>query len=311
MPSLQGRLLNAANRLFIRRRYGTDEHVLAKKARRIWGSPRIWQWLHSRGLIVKTVDENGVRGEWLETENAGRQRQQQFTIFYIHGGGFVCCSARTHRPITAALARETGFRVFSLKYRLAPEDRFPAATDDALAAYRWLLARQNIAPSQIAVAGDSAGGGLTLSLLLRLRDEKLPLPACAVCFSPWADLAGTGESVRANAERDVLFYPENIPEFANAYLDKTTAAVDNPYASPVFGDFREFPPVLFHVGSTEILLDDSRRIHQKIRANGGASELEIYEDVFHCWQMATGFVPEARDSLAKAAAFIRRHVREI
>ncbi len=287
-----------------------DAYALAKRARRTWGSPRPLQWLHSRGLIVKPVDEDGVRGEWLETVNAERQQQQQQqrTIFYIHGGGFVSCSDRTHRPITAALARGTGFRVFSLKYRLAPEDRFPAATDDVFAAYQWLLLRQNIEPSKIAVAGDSAGGCLTLSLLLRLRDAKLPLPACAVCFSPWADLAGTGESVRANAARDDMFYPENIPEFANAYLDKTTTATDNPYASPVFGDFQGLPPLLFHVGSTEILLDDSRRIHQKIQASGGASELEIYEDLFHCWQMAVGFVPEARDSLAKAAAFIRRHV---
>jgi epsilon-lactone hydrolase len=299
MPSLQGRFFNAANRLFIRRRYGNDEYALAKQARRIWGSPRFWQWLHSRGLNVKTVDENGVRGEWLEAENA-----VQKTLFYIHGGGFVCCSARTHRPITATLARETGFRVFSLKYRLAPEDRFPAALDDAFDAYRWLLG-QNIAPSEIALAGDSAGGGLVLALLLRLREAKLPLPACAACFSPWSDLLGTGESNRANAARDAMFYPENTQEFARAYLGEASA--DNPYASPVFGDFKDLPPILFHVGSTEMLLDDSRRIHQKIQAGGGASELEIYEDTFHCWQMAVGLVPEARDSLAKAARFIRRN----
>lgn len=302
MPSLQGRLLNAANRLFIRRRYGLDEYALAKQARRIWGSPRLWQWIHSRGLTVKTVDENGIRGEWLEAENAAERRG---ALFYIHGGGFVSCSAKTHRPITATLARRTRFRVFSLKYRLAPEARFPAALDDALTAYEWLL-RQNIAPAKIALAGDSAGGGLVLSLLLRLRDEKLPLPACAACFSPWADLIGTGESTRANAKCDRLFYPENIAEFARAYLGK--AAAENPFASPVFGDFHGLPPMLFHVGSTEILLDDARRIHQKIQENGGASEMEIYEDIFHCWQMAVGFVPEARDSLAKAAEFIRRRV---
>lgn len=305
MPSLQGRLLNAASRSFIRRRYGNDEYALAKRARLIWGSPRFWQWLHSRGMNIEKVDETGVGGEWLETENA-EQRERQKTLFYIHGGGFVSCSARTHRPITATLARLTGFRVFSLKYRLAPEARFPAALDDAFAAYEWLLGQQNIEPARIALAGDSAGGGLVLSLLLRLRDADLPLPACAACFSPWADLAGSGESVRTNAERDDLFYPENIPEFARAYLGE--AAAENPFASPVYGDFSDLPPILFHVGSTEILLDDARRIQQKIRASGGASELEIYEDIFHCWQMAVGFVPEARDSLVKAAAFIRRHV---
>jgi acetyl esterase/lipase len=301
MPSLQGRVFNAANRRLIRRRYGLDEYALAKRARRIWGSPRFWQWIHSRGLIVRAVDENGVRGEWLETKAAAED-----TLFYIHGGGFVCCSARTHRPITAALARATRFRVFSLKYRLAPEARFPAALDDAFAAYRWLL-RQNIPPAKIALAGDSAGGGLVLALLLRLRDAHLPLPACAACFSPWADLTGSGESNGTNADLDDMFCTENTGEFARAYLGE--AAADNPYASPVFADFAGLPPVLFHVGSTEILLDDSRRIHQKILASGGASELEIYEDIFHCWQMAFGLLPEARDSLGKAAEFMRRHIR--
>lgn len=300
MPSLQGRFFNFLIRRFIRRRYGNDEKILAKKARRLFGSPKFWQWFQTLGLRVKTVNEKTVRGEWLETKHTGDD-----IILYIHGGGYVSCSAKTHRPITATLARETRFRVFSVKYRLAPEDRFPAALDDAFAAYNWLL-EQNIAPSKIALAGDSAGGGLVLALLLRLRDSALPLPACAVCFSPWADLAGTGESIRANANIDDMFYPQNIPEFAAAYVGEESA--ENPYISPVFGDFSGLPPILFHVGSTEILLDDSRHIHQKIHDAGGAGELEIYDDIFHGWQMLVGLVPEARDSLRKAAGFIRRHV---
>lgn len=300
MPSLRGRLFNVFIRLFIRRRYGFDEYALAKEARRIFGSPRLFQWIHARGLRLRYVNEENARGEWLETKQAERG-----TIFYIHGGGYVSCSAKTHRPITATLARLTRFRVFSLKYRLAPEDRFPAALDDAFAAYIWLL-EQNISPSKIALAGDSAGGGLVLALLLRLRDSGLPLPACAVGFSPWTDLAGTGESIRANAGRDDLFYPENIPEFAAAYLDD--AAAENPSASPVFGDYKNLPPVLFHVGSTEILLDDSRRVYQKIRETGGTSEIKIYDDIFHGWQMCAGILPEARDSLSQAAEFIRRNI---
>jgi acetyl esterase/lipase len=296
MPSLRGRFFNAAVRFYNRRRYGFDAQVLADRARKKFGSPPFFQWIHTRGINLRLVAEKNVRGEWLETN-----KTEAGTIFYIHGGGFVSCSTRTHRPITATLARLTKFPVFSVEYRLAPEHRFPAALDDVFNAYQWLL-RQNVSPSRIALAGDSAGGGLVLSLLLRLSDARLPLPACAVCFSAWADLKGTGESFRTNATRDDMFYPENIPEFASAYLGDVSA--ENSLASPVCGDFKNFPPMLFQVGSTEMLLDDSRRIHQKIKENGGESELEIYEDIFHCWQMLSGILPEARTALDSAAAFI-------
>jgi acetyl esterase/lipase len=323
MPSLRGHFLNSYARRFIRRRYGSDASALAKQARRRLGSPKLWQWYHARRLRLQPVEEknfgsewletieNNVRGEWLETKKAGRDEN---TIFYIHGGGYVCCSARTHRPITATLARLSDFRVFSLNYRLAPENPFPAALDDALIAYEWLLRERNISSSKIALAGDSAGGGLVLALLLRLREKGLPLPACAACFSPWTDLAGTGESIRANADRDDFFYPENIPEFAAAYLGEASA--EQPEAPPVFDkeDFKNLPPLLFHVGSTEILLSDSTRIYEEItrpyketEEKKNPNELKIYDDIFHCWQMAVGFLPEARDSLSGAAAFIRRH----
>lgn len=304
MPSLQGRFFNFYIRRFVRRRFGFDAQKAAEKARRIWGSPKFSQWLHSRNIDVEVVGENGINGEWLATENAGRA-----VILYIHGGGFISCSAKTHRPISATLARKTNFRVFSLKYRLAPEHPFPAALEDVVAAYRWLTETQKIPPPEIALAGDSAGGNLVLSLLLKLRDEKLPLPACAVCFSPWTDMKGTGESNRTNAELDDMFCAENTDEFSRAYLGD--ASPENVFASPVLGEFHDLPPVLFHVGSTEMLLDDSKRIHEKIRSVGGASELEIYERIFHCWQMGAGLIPEADDSLKKAAEFIRRHISRI
>lgn len=300
MPGFQARILNRAVRLLVKRQnWGRDETAVARRARRLFGLPRPLQWLYARGLRVRNVVEKDVRGEWIETKQAG-----QSTILYIHGGSFVSCSAATHRPITAALARLTGARVFALDYRLAPEHRFPAAFEDALAAYKWLLDR-NISASEITLAGNSAGGGLVLSLLLHLRDSALPLPACAVCFSPWTDLAGTGDSTSANADLCDMFCPNNIHEFAAAYLGDTSNL--NESASPAFADFNDLPPVLFQVGSTEILLDDSRRIHEKIQKCGGTSELEIYDDVFHSWQMLDGFLPEARTALNKAAAFIRRY----
>lgn len=302
MPSLRARLFSAGYRALIRRRnWGADERAVVRRARRLFGTPPPLQWLRTRGLRVEPVGRDGVSGEWLTHEGRGRG-----VLLYMHGGGYVSCSAATHRPITAALARLTGLRVFSLEYRLAPEHRFPAALDDALDAYRWLLG-QGLDGEEIALAGDSAGGGLVLSTLLRARDAGLQSPACAVCFSPWTDMTGAGASVSANDGRCAMFRTASIGQFAPAYLGG--ASPRDPYASPVFADLRGLPPLLLQVGSTELLLDDSVRVHEKILAGGGASRLEVYEDVPHCWQMLDGFVPEARASLAQAAEFIRGHVR--
>ncbi len=302
-PSWQARCLSALIRLVVRRRrWGRDARGVARRARRIFGSPRPYQWLQARGLNVRLVRERHVGGEWLEPPGA-----HDAVIFYIHGGGYVSCSAATQRPVAAALARLTAARVFSLDYRLAPEHLYPAALDDAVAAYEWLLARGTRAGS-ICIAGDSAGGGLVLGCLLRLRDAGLALPACAVCFSPWTDLAGTGASVRANDGRCAMFRTENIEEFVAAYLPAGASPRD-PYASPAHAaDFSNLPPILLQVGSTEILLDDSTLVHDKIQAAGGASRLEIYEDLPHSWQMLDGLVPEARLALGRAASFILEHL---
>jgi acetyl esterase/lipase len=245
------------------------------------------------------VRGEGVRGEWVALGNPN-----QGVILYVHGGGFVSCSAATHRPITAALARLSRCRVFSLDYRIAPEHPFPIALDDAVAGYRWLL-EQGLPASSISFAGDSAGGGLVLSVLLRAREAGLPLPSCVVCFSPWTDLAGTSASVRFNDNRCAMFHTENIAEFAAAYLGN--ASPHNPYASPAFASFGGLPPILLQVSSTELLLDDSRRVHDKIQEAKGISKLEVYDDLAHCWQMLDGFVPEARIALRQAAAFICEH----
>ena len=305
-PSWQARCLSAALRLFVRRRrWGRDARGVARRARLIFGSPRPYQWLQARGLTVRPVNEAGIRGEWLEP---AATRAGDGVILYIHGGGYVSCSAATQRPVAAALSRLTARRVFSLDYRLAPEHRYPAALEDAVAAYEWLIARGTPA-GRICIAGDSAGGGLVLGCLLRVRDAGLaPLPACAVCFSPWTDLAGAGASVRANDGRCAMFRTENIEEFAAAYLPAGASPRD-PYASPAHAaDFRGLPPLLLQAGSTEILLDDARVVHDKIHAAGGTSRLEIYEDLPHGWQMLDGLVPEARLALRRAASFIREHI---
>lgn len=308
MPSLRARLFSACSRTLIRReRWGRDERAVARRARLLFGTPAPYRWARTRGVGVAKVNEGGVRGEWITPAGAAEGGTAGApVILYLHGGGYVSCSPSTHRPITAALARLTGSRVFSADYRLAPEARYPAALDDAVAAYRWLL-DQGVAPASASVAGDSAGGGLALALLLRARDEGLPMPACGVFFSPWTDLAGAGRSVRANDGRCAMFRTPNIAEFAAAYLGAASAF--DSYASPAHAtDFTNLPPALLQVGSTELLLDDARAVHEKINAAGGASRLEVYEDVMHCWQMLDGLVPEARAALKSAADFINEHV---
>lgn len=301
MASWQARSANFLVRKLVRRRSWGDELELAHRARRMLGAPAAFQRLHSRGVKITPVDEDGVRGEWIEPREV-----RDGIIFYMHGGGYVSCSPATHRPITATLARLTRRRLFSLDYRLAPENKFPAAAEDALAAYHWLLEKQSIPASRMAIGGDSAGGGLTLALLTQARDEGLPLPACAVCFSPWTDLTAGGGSIKKNDGRCPMFTPENIDDFAAAYLGDASPL--EPLASPVYNDLHGLPPLLFHVGSTELLLDDSRRVHIAVEEVGGSSKLVIVDDVSHGWQMLAGLVPEAGESLEETAQFIDGHL---
>lgn len=300
MPSLRVRFFSALISKTVRRRqWGRKENELARRARSTFGAPRILQWWSTLGLEVDRVASGPVKGEWLSPPRA----DPRVAIMYIHGGGFCSCSARTHRPITSALAEKTGLPLFAVDYRLAPEHRFPAAVDDVIDGYRWLR-QQGI--EKIAIAGDSAGGGLVMSLLIALRGAADVPPACAVCFSPWTDLSASGGSIRQNADRDAMFFPENMEEFAAVYLGDHRR--DDCKASPLFADHGGLPPVLFQASSTELLLDDSRRIFENINHAGGISEIEVYDDLPHGWQMLHGFVPEAAEALDKAAAFIRKYV---
>jgi acetyl esterase/lipase len=196
-----------------------------------------------------------------------------------------------------------GVRIFSLDYRLAPEHHFPAGLDDALAGYRWLLSR-GIEPTNISVMGDSAGGGMTLALAMRLRAAGEPLPACLVCLSPWTDMTGHSKSIAANAERDPMFVAEDIERYADAYLGNHSRL--DPLASPLLGNLADLPPMLIQVGRNEVLLDDARSLDEKVRAAGGASALHIYENVPHGWHFGAPFVPESRAALREIAGFIAR-----
>jgi epsilon-lactone hydrolase len=240
-----------------------------------------------------------LQGEWLSAE------APQNTVLYLHGGGYYFCSPQSHRSLVFALATRSNARVFSLDYRLAPEHRFPGALEDALAAYRQLLA-DGTAPQSIVIAGDSAGGGLALATLLALRDAADPLPSGAVLFSPWTDLAATGASLTTNDGRDSMFYGAAIARAAKVYLGEEGAEANNPYASPLYGRFEGLPPLYIQVGDTEVLLDDSTRVAERARAAGVSVELEIWPKMPHVFQMFSPFMPEANRALDHAADFIRR-----
>jgi monooxygenase len=252
------------------------------------------------GVRYRPAVLGGVPGEWVEAE---APCAAPCTMLYLHGGGFVGCSPRTHRPLTAALALQ-GMRLFVPDYRLAPEHPFPAALDDARAA--WDALRADCAAAggadRLLVAGDSAGGNLALALMISLRDAGQPLPAAAALFSPSTDLTGASPSLLANARRDAMFDGAALARLAEAYLAGADPA--QPLASPLLADLSGLPPLLLHVGESEALRDDALRLADKARAAGVQVELAVFDTVPHVWQLIWR-LPEARRSVRDAARFLR------
>lgn len=225
-------------------------------------------------------------------------------VLYFHGGAYLAGSPRTHRHLAAAIAGAAGVRVLVPDYRLAPENPYPAALEDGLAAYRHLLDR-GYAPDRIAIAGDSSGGGLTFALALRIADDGLPRPAALVGISPWADLRGVAESLKRNAARDVMLPARRLREVADYYLAGADPA--EPTASPVLGAWRDPPPVLIMASRSEILADDARALAEGLRAGGGNVRLEIWPRMPHAWPLFTGLMPEAGRAVRNIGGFLRAH----
>ncbi len=295
-PSLRARVLTPLVRMVVKRWARGDPAAVVRRARKIFGLPGFLNFMHSRGLEIQSIDTGTVRGEWLIPNH---RQAKDGVLLYFHGGGYVSCSPQTHRPITTALARLVQCRVFSLKYRLAPEHPFPAAVDDAAAAFQWLV-ESGVPPNKIAFAGDSAGGGLAIATMLRLREQGRALPACAVCLSPWVDLTGVGKY--RNIDSCAMFQPKDVAIFAGLYLNG--ASMESPEASPVFADLNGLPPLLIHVSSTELLLRDAVRLHEKAMQAGVMSTLRIYPGLPHVWQIFTGVIPEAKLALGEIADFV-------
>jgi acetyl esterase/lipase len=257
------------------------------------------RWLATwapRDVHLHQVDAGGVPAEWLLPPNAGRT-----VILYLHGGAFVMGSPATHRRLMSYLARAAGSRALVLDYRLAPENVFPAALEDSLAGYRWLLDR-GVPPGNIVIAGDSAGGALTLSTLVALRDAGEPLPAGAICLSPVTDLTRSGASHQSRIADEVLLTPRFCNIVEELYRDGVRAS--DPMASPLFADLHGLPPLLLHVGTHELLLDDSVRFAAKARAAGVDVTFKIWVGLWHVFHTFVS-LPEARRALDEVGAFAR------
>lgn len=280
--------------------------------------PRPTNWTERRERIDTVASVYGVAGditfhpvrvgvcdaEWSLAPSSDPGR----VLLYLHGGGYCSGSIRSHRGMVSEAGRAAGVRTLALAYRLAPEEPFPAALDDALAAYEYLLA-QGYPAGRIAICGDSAGGGLTLAALVRLRDGGRPLPACAWLVSPWIDLEMTGRSIDTKDADDPLIHRAYLEELADAYCGKESPL--NPLISPLHADLARLPPTLTQVGSAETLLDDAVAIVERLGEADRRATLEIWPHMIHAWHLWSPRLTAGREALASAGVFIGGHLNRV
>jgi monoterpene epsilon-lactone hydrolase len=250
-------------------------------------------------VALEPVDAGGVAAEWVTAPGATPER----IILYLHGGGYVAGSIRSHCELASRLSKASAARVLLIGYRLAPEHPHPAAVEDATAAYRWLLSC-GISPGRIVVAGDSAGGGLTVATLAALRNAGQPLPAAGVCISPWVDLEGIGDSMTGKAAVDPIIRVDGLKRMAGMYLGGLDPRT--PLAAPLYAELSGLPPLLIQAGGAEMLLDDATRLAERARKAGVDVTFEVWDDMIHVWHVFATLLPEARQAIDGIGAFIRR-----
>jgi acetyl esterase/lipase len=246
----------------------------------------------------ETVKAGSVPAEWVDAPGCDPSR----AVLFLHGGGYVIGSINTHRRLAYNISAASGARVLVIDYRLAPEHPFPAAVDDAAEAWRWLL-QQGFSPQRLAIAGDSAGGGLTIATLVNLRDRKLGLPACAVAISPWVDLEGAGTSMTARASDDPMVQKDGLTWMAGLYLNGADAKT--PLAAPLHAELAGLPPILIQVGTAETLLDDATRIAQKLHRAGVTVRLAVWPNMLHVFPLFAPILSEGGEGCTEIGAFIR------
>ena len=289
MAEFRTSVMNFLLRILYKRRLATCK--TAWDVRRLSDSSPV---IVPKGARFVEATVGGVAGEWVEVPGASNLG----TLLYLHGGGYVCMSPRSYRPITAGFALR-GFRVFAPDYRLAPEHPFPAAIEDASAAWGGL--RESV-DGPLFLAGDLAGGGLALALLIHLREHGREGPNAACLFSPWTDLACTGQSMTTNRDRDPLLVGDSLRLMALAYAGETD--LETPLLSPLYADLAGLPRMIAFVGDTEILLDDATRLAEPARSANVQFQLRKYHDMPHVWPMFNVVLPAGRNALDEAAAFL-------
>lgn len=294
--SLRARSLRLGLSWFVKRR---ARHETLDQSRRRFLAMEALIPHPPRDTQTITINVGGVSANRVITPASRPNRH----VLYLHGGAYRLGAPSTYRHFTWRVASAAQARALVIDYRLAPEHPFPAALEDAVSCYRWLLA-EGADPRRFAVVGDSAGGGLALALLLKLRDSGLPLPAAAVALSPWTDLASTGASLTLNAKSDAMVNAHDVPKFAADYL--AGADPRDPYASPLYGDPSGLPPTLIQVGSDEVLRDDAVRMAKRMQHAHCQVELQIWPQMPHVWHLLAPILPEAREAITEIGKFVQR-----
>jgi Esterase/lipase len=296
MPSWQSSFFDRYSRMAKPRAVDADTDIAELRRQYAYLSDRFGAMPND--VAVEPAGLGPVKGEWIKPKNAQPAR----LILFFHGGGYIAGSPETHRALIAKLALASEATAFSLAYRLAPEFAFPAAVRDGLDAYRQLTQR-GISPSSIVLGGCGSGGGLAFSVLVAIRNAGLPMPAGCLAMSPWADLTLSGWSVMQNSKSDTSLSWDLLFVSARHYLKKVAPA--DSYASPVFANFKDFPPIMVHAGALEMLKDDASRLGDRAAEAGVPVSVEIYDGMQHVFQ-ANSHVPEARVSLQRLGQFVRQ-----
>ncbi|PCJ15193.1 MAG: alpha/beta hydrolase [Gammaproteobacteria bacterium] len=300
MTSLSSKVFRFAIKHIASRNFSLKVSPQVQRARLEKASLPFWT---SFKFTRQTVDVGGIASEWIDAENADENR----VLLYLHGGAYTFGSSKTYADLASRLSHSCAMKVLVINYRLAPEYPFPAALDDATYAYRWLL-DQGYRAENLVICGDSAGGGLTLSTLINLRELGVALPAAGVCLSPWTDLSCDGDSMRTHEEIDPFLSAEWLREMATLYVQLEDPK--NPLISPLHGDLKGLPPLLVQVGSDEVLLDDSLRLEQRALSDEVDLTLRVYQDMWHVWQIFAAIMPEAKEALLEIAEFVNAKLND-
>lgn len=302
MPSFRSYFFEKAIKVSVKRtvKKGLREKGIEEKRQMLDAAARRLEKL-PKNCKVMPLEIEGLYAEWISSGSGSTLEDN--VILYLHGGGYALCSANTHRPLAARIGKSSGVKVLFPEYRLAPEHPFPAAIEDAVNVYRWLL-RQGYAPSNIIFAGDSAGGGLSLATALVLRDQNEPLPAGIVCLSPWVDLTSSGESYRKNNGVDPYLNIKAVREAARIYAGHEP--LDHPLISPIFADLTGLPPLFIQAGNHEILQSDAEILAARARNAGVTVTMKVWNGMWHVWQISGDALPEAKRAIKEIGQFVRK-----